>query len=289
MTTLRALCSGYGGLELAIEAVTGAITIDHAEVDARAIKVHDAHWPGMANLGDITTLDWAGLEPTDIICAGFPCQPISKAGHRKVTADARWIWPHIADGVRVLRPRLVILENVPQLLRLWRDDDGWWNPAPVEEVAGDLAALGYVGSWRCLRASDAGAPHQRERVFIVAADTHGPGLEGHGELHVEGPQGAAAAHDRRVDPGDRPAFGDWGRFEPAIRWWERLTRPAPWPTDDNGELNPVLVEWMMGLPEGWVTGVDISRTAQLKILGNGVVPQQAVAALADQIPLMEEP
>lgn len=73
----------------------------------------------------------------------------------------------------------------------------------------------------------------------------------------------------------------WGKYEPAIRRWERtLGRPAPSATDDRDRLSPAFVEWLMGLPEGHVTSVpSLSRTAQLKALGNGVVPQQAEAAL----------
>ena len=76
---------------------------------------------------------------------------------------------------------------------------------------------------------------------------------------------------------------DWGKYEPAIRRWESITRPAPLPTAigprGGDRLNPAFVEWMMGLPDGWVTGVEgLTRTQQLKLLGNGVVPQQAAAA-----------
>lgn len=73
---------------------------------------------------------------------------------------------------------------------------------------------------------------------------------------------------------------NWGEYEPAIRRHEAaLGRPAPSPTDEKGRLNPVFVEWMMGLPEGWVTDIITSRTAALRMLGNGVVPAQAAQAL----------
>ncbi|MFF2657256.1 hypothetical protein ACFVUH_07805 [Kitasatospora sp. NPDC058032] len=84
------------------------------------------------------------------------------------------------------------------------------------------------------------------------------------------------------DPDRRPPAGtDWGPYRPAIRRWEAvLGRPAPRPTDAAGRLNPVFVEWMMGLPAGHVTAVPgLTRTAQLKALGNGVLPDQAAAAL----------
>ena len=70
---------------------------------------------------------------------------------------------------------------------------------------------------------------------------------------------------------------DWGKYEPAIRRWEAvLGRPMPEPTDGQGRLSPRMVEHMMGYPEGWVDGV--SRTGQLKALGNAIVPHQAAAA-----------
>lgn len=82
---------------------------------------------------------------------------------------------------------------------------------------------------------------------------------------------------------DKVGQQQWGEYEPAIRRWEHLTRPAPAPTvpGKNGpRLSPKFVEWMMGLPEGHVTGptIGLTRTEQLKALGNGVVPQQAAAA-----------
>lgn len=79
--------------------------------------------------------------------------------------------------------------------------------------------------------------------------------------------------------------GDWGKFEPAIRHWEQIIgRPAPAPTELDGtkgqsRLSPKFAEWMMGLPDGWVTNCGLSRTEQIKACGNGVVPQQAKMAL----------
>lgn len=81
---------------------------------------------------------------------------------------------------------------------------------------------------------------------------------------------------------------DWGRFQPAIDRWEGLTRKAPYPVEPNTKGQPRLAaafsEWMMGWPKGWVTDLAIARTAMLKIIGNGVVIQQAVAAIGDLYP-----
>lgn len=83
-----------------------------------------------------------------------------------------------------------------------------------------------------------------------------------------------------LGPGQRIATGQWGRYAAAIARWENLTRPAPAPTDSAGRLQPAFVEWMQGLPAGWVTATPgLGRPAQLIALGNGVVPQQAKHAV----------
>lgn len=113
---------------------------------------------------------------------------------------------------------------------------------------------------------DCRAEWERNSPDLQAVSVHfPPGGEGSPPVAVEGTQ--------------------WGKYEPAIRRWESLTRPAPGPTEPNKNGNPRLAapfsEWMMGWPEGWVTDPDIGlpRTAQLKIIGNGVVPQQAYTAI----------
>lgn len=288
------LCTGYGGLELAL----GHPPTWVAEYDKYASTVIAKNWPGVPNLGDITTIDWERFDPVDVLTAGYPCQPFSLAGRRKGSSDVRHLWPHIVGAIRLLRPGLVLLENVSGHLTLG-----------FGAVIGDLATLGYDARWVCVRASDVGAPHQRLRLFIAAADAsrgefqrlgesgvlgsaegeeHGEGRERQWDGDTVGDRGeeAADADEPRLEgpqPAGRrdmsPGSGEsyWGPYEPAIRRWESvLRRVAPEPTDEQGRLNPVLVEWMMGLPEGWVTDTpSLSRSQQLKILGNGVVPQQA--------------
>jgi len=111
------------------------------------------------NLGDIRTVDWHTAAPVDIVTAGFPCQDISDAGKREGIRGAKSsLWGSVADAIRVLRPQLVFVENVAALLR-----------RGLDVVAADLAALGYDTSWICLRASDIGAAHRRDRLFLLAA------------------------------------------------------------------------------------------------------------------------
>ena len=154
---LGSLCSGGGGLDLAVEQFFGAETVWHAETDPAAAAVLAHRWPGVPNHGDLTTVDWATVAPVDIISAGWPCQPFSLAGKRKGASDERAIWPHIARAVRALRPGIVVLENVSAVL----------GPE-LTRVANCLAEIGYDLRWRCLRASDIGAAHRRERAFILA-------------------------------------------------------------------------------------------------------------------------
>ncbi|GGM28654.1 hypothetical protein GCM10011608_11770 [Micromonospora sonchi] len=156
------LCSGYGGLDLAVELVLGGRLAWYAETDRHANTVLAHHWPGIPNLGDISAVDWAQVEPVDILTAGFPCQDISNAGKRVgITGAHSSVWNHVAAAVRVLRPQLLFVENVAALLR-----------RGLDVVHRDLAAIGYDTSWLCLRASDIGAAHQRDRLFLLATPTH---------------------------------------------------------------------------------------------------------------------
>jgi DNA (cytosine-5)-methyltransferase 1 len=191
--TLGSLCTGYGGLDMAVASVLDVRTAWVADPDPGARRVLDHHHPDVPNLGDITALDWRDVPPVDVLTAGYPCQPFSSAGRQRGAADERHIWPWIATGIRVLRPRYVVLENVANHLRL-----GFGT------VLGDLARLGFDAEWCLVRASEVGAPHRRERLFVLAwsADASGPGRQG--ADHQRGRPGrsgepAADADDLRSD------------------------------------------------------------------------------------------
>lgn len=153
---IGSLCTGYGGLDLAVEEHFGAETVWCAEYDKHATKIIEAHWD-IPNLGDITQIDWTQVEPVDIITAGYPCQPFSYAGERKGENDPRHIFPYIFEAVRYLRPQYAIFENVRGHLTLGFDS-----------VLESLASIGYNAKWSIVRAAEAGAPHQRARLYIVA-------------------------------------------------------------------------------------------------------------------------
>ena len=318
------LCSGYGGLELAVRAVLSGRAAWHSEIDPAACRVLEARFPGVPNIGDMTRADWPSLGPVDVLCGGTPCQDVSHAGGRAgMRAGTRsGLWSAMVDAIDVLRPRLVVWENVRGALSAGADSDVEPCPGCVGDdpeqhalralgrVLGDLAELGYDARWVGLPASAVGAPHFRFRVFVAAQDANSatrgewrvaasgqaasgrpwPDAGRRGRAPLTDPDGEGRQQFGRVEPVERDADGRdgtdtaWGAYEPAIRRWEHATgRAAPVPTEPGRtgrRLSPRFVEWMMGLPAGWVTAVPgITRNAQLKMLGNGVVPQQAAAAL----------
>ncbi len=336
------LFSGYGGLDAAAVDVLGGRVVAHAEIEPAACRVLAHHFPHVPNLGDVTGVDWATVGPVDVLTGGFPCQDVSLAGRRLgIRHDTRsGLWAQVAAAVDVLRPRLVLIENVRGLLSArahhpaHTDSDlapcPWCLERPDDvplralgAVLGDLADLGYDAAWQLLRASDVGAPHERARVFVLAwprrapadpadvgrersrrargrpggpadggrATAADPGRAGspHGvprRSASAGQAGVGAAERRRA--GARDAV-PWGPYGPAVRRWEAvLGRPAPAPHDPGRagpRLSPRFVEWLMGLPDGHVTDVPgLTRTDMLRVLGNGVVPQQAATALRLLLP-----
>lgn len=342
---IGSLFSGAGGLDLGVQRATGARVVWHAETDRHAATVLRHHWLGTPNLGDATLVDWSAAHEVDVVTAGFPCPPVSSAGKRRGAADPRWLWPQVARCVGALRPRFVFVENVAALVGF---------RAEFGAVLGDLAALGFDAEWCCVKASDVGAPHRRNRLFLLAADTErrelqrrgvdrivagapgsahrpwgererdgdtashcgpapadpvgassgsghtqrgdGPAADrGRGAPQSGGRHQAPADADRSGREGQRRAQGRWaeprepdpawGPYAPAIARWEAIHGPAPDPVDRRGRLNPAFPEWMQGLPAGWVTGElapgpwpSVPRTAQLRCIGNSVVPAAAEAA-----------
>jgi DNA (cytosine-5)-methyltransferase 1 len=154
---------GYGGIDLAAQQVLGGELAWVSEIDPGACKVIAYRFPGVPNLGDVTAVDWRQVEPVDVLTAGFPCQPVSQAGKQLGTDDERWLFDEITRAIGHLDPppRLLLLENVPRLRTIDRGN-------VMALVIQGLAQVGYVGRYRLLRASDVGAPHERERIFIVA-------------------------------------------------------------------------------------------------------------------------
>lgn len=397
--TLGSLFSGYGGLDVAIERVFGARTAWVSDIEEGPSKVLARHFPHAPNLGDITRVNWYDVPLVDILTGGSPCQDISAAGRRAgmVEGTRSNLWVAMREGISILKPQIVIWENVRGALSARADSDMGWTEGLLDErdpeqvpttekgrplralgrVLGDLSSLGYDAKWITVPASRIGAPHKRERVFVLAwrRDADAPhalrsGSRGRSAESDTGPAGGSHAStdgaDHRPDPprntaavtllptpvaqpsgntpedhlrkkpgrdrvtdlaimvendlmatGGRllptpratdpasvsghasPGFTrplgqvareecatDFGIYAAAIARWETVIgRPAPTPTvlgqKGRPRLNAVFVEWMMGLPAGWVTdpALGLSRVQQLRLLGNGVVPQQAEFAV----------
>lgn len=288
------LFSGYGGLDIAAAAVLGCDTAWFCDIDPGASRILAHHWPDVPNLGNITAVDWSAVEPVDVLTGGFPCQDISNAGRRAGIEGARsGLWSFYADAIRVLRPRYVLIENVGALI-----------VRGLDRVLADLASLGFDAEWTTVRASDVGAPHRRERVFIAAHANHfghqwsrearnrriGSANDGVPVAYADGDrlrqQPESVTRGSGSPIAGQPGRISWGPYEPAIRRWEHtLGRPAPAPTVVGSRggrvLNPEFPEWMMGLPSGHVTQVPgLSRNEQLRAIGNGVCPQQGAAAFS---------
>ena len=180
---IGSLFSGYGGLDLAVSKFWGGRVVWHCEWDDDASKVLEAHWPDVPNYRDVSTVDWEAVEPVDILTGGFPCQDVSAAGIRRglQPGTRSGLWTEFARAISILEPKFVVIENVRGLLSAKAHSDLEWcswcmgeaddgRPAmrALGAVLGDLAELGYDADWTSVRASDAGAPHQRSRVFILA-------------------------------------------------------------------------------------------------------------------------
>jgi DNA (cytosine-5)-methyltransferase 1 len=190
MTKMKigSLFSGYGGLDMAVAKVFDADVAWHCEWEDAPAKILEKNFPGVPNFRDVSQVDWTQVEPVDILTGGFPCQDVSLAGTRKgLTSETRsGLWSEFAKAIEILKPRLVVIENVRGLLSANADGNmehcSWClgdNPdepslRALGAVLGDLADIGFDAEWTGVRAADVGAPHARFRIFIVAYPTTRP-------------------------------------------------------------------------------------------------------------------
>lgn len=179
---IGSLFSGYGGLDLAVSRVTGAEVAWHCEWEDAPSKILEKHFPGVPNFKDVSKVDFTQVEPVDILTGGFPCQDLSLAGKRAGLKDGTrsGLWSEFARAIEEIKPKLVVIENVRGLLSAnanngmeYSEEDlailsGRPPIRAMGAVLGDLADLGYDAKWTGVRAADAGAPHNRFRVFIIA-------------------------------------------------------------------------------------------------------------------------
>lgn len=309
-TTHVSLCSGYGGIDLGLRRVCQSLrTVAYAEIEAFAIECLLARMEGgqldaAPIWSDLKSFPWAEFSgKVDILTGGYPCQPFSAAGKRAGKDDPRHLWPWIADGIAIMRPRVCFFENVEGHISLG-----------LSSVISDLEELGYTVSWGIFSASECGAPQQRKRVFILA-HSKSAGLERYnGLLFGCGEPGRDTSKQAGQAGWSNSSRDTWpSRPKQPQHAWEpprvvgnansdrrecNVSRDAS-QQDSNRQNNgvsseTVSVEWNDRQAEsalgrdadGTSSGLDYAelcvtcdnRTDELRLLGNGVVP--ATAALA---------
>lgn len=285
MAKLRVLdlFSGVGGFSLGLERTGGFKTVAFCEIDDAACRVLASHWPATPINRDVTSYEFREGE-ADVITAGFPCQDLSFAGAGAGLAGARsGLYRHVIRAIRVVRPVRAVLENVAALLS-----------RGLGTVLGDLAEVGYDAEWHCIPASAVGAPHRRDRIWIVAdaggqqhegfraplsgplseelsrASSHPTSEFGNGSRCWPKPPRRGEFADVGEAVADAERFGQQGQGEPFVSFSEEAAgeREA-----DNA--------FDVGLGNQWAVEPDVGRVAhgvpgrvdRLRCLGNSVVPQ----------------
>ena len=254
------LFAGIGGFDLGLERA-GMCVRWQCEINEWCQRVLAKHWPHVKRYGDITTIDWSTVEPVDVLCGGFPCQDISLAGRGAgLTGERSGLWFEYAKAIDALKPRYVLIENVAAL-----------RSRGLDQVLWSLATLGYDAEWHCIPASAVGAPHRRDRVWIVAY-AYAEGLEGH-RTECELGEGS---QEIKIDGGSNVADASEQQRDRWMHWtcgWEREPQEALRDARGRGRE-----EAWMSIPEsllGRVAHGIPARVDRLKGLGNAVVPQIA--------------
>jgi DNA (cytosine-5)-methyltransferase 1 len=275
------LFAGIGGMSLGLQRA-GMTIVGHVEIDPFCRAVLHKHWPEVPCHDDVrTAVTWWLSQPrprVDVIAGGYPCQPESTAGKRRGHQDERWLWPEMARVIDAVQPRYVIGENV-----LGHRTKG------LRFVLRDLEQLGYTARAGTLSAGEVGAPHRRQRIFVIAelANTErlpglsrGPGHAEQGQSGRHADRGGVAGHvaDTDGEPIGRVALSGEPR---------RIKSNGPMANTDSTGREPgsgVGSSGPTAQRAGWWTAEpDVGRVAhgiphrvdRLRALGNAVVPQVA--------------
>jgi DNA (cytosine-5)-methyltransferase 1 len=264
--TFGELFAGIGGFSLGLERA-GMVCKWQVEIDPYARAVLTKHWPEVPKHEDVRTFPPQGEYAVDVICGGFPCQDISVAGKGAGLAGARsGLWHEFARIIGELRPSYVVVENVAALLT-----------RGMGTVLGDLSTLGYDAEWHVIPASAVGAPHRRERVWIVA---HAIGIGD--AVRGDGSSGAPAMAGRRLHAGGSQrnrgtrCAGQAGQGSCDVADADHAGRQQQRRPESIRAEQPA-VEcggwWSVEPDVGRVADGVPARVDRLRCLGNAVVPQ----------------
>jgi DNA (cytosine-5)-methyltransferase 1 len=188
--TIGSLFAGIGGLELGLERAGLGPVLFQAERDPYCRGVLRRHWPDALLLRSVQEVRVGRVPDVDLVCGGFPCQDVSLAGTgRGLEGERSGLWREFARVVRDLRPRFVVVENVAAL-----------RGRGLDRVLGDLAASGYDATWDCVPAAAVGAPHRRDRIFVVAWRIPDAERDELREQPERGPSAARAADQGNAEP-----------------------------------------------------------------------------------------
>ena len=250
MLTFGELFAGIGGFSLGLERA-GMKCRWQVEIDDYANRVLQKHWPSVERWGDIRTFppDENKAWEVDLICAGVPCQPVSLAGKQKGADDGRWMWGEFLRVVATLRPSIVVAENPASILS---HDKG----STFAGIVAAICAAGYDVEWKTISAADVGAPHKRERVWLLAyANSKRNAVRRHSEAVPEemacrGCHARGSQRDCWTRCEGSPVQGASTSKEPAF--------------DNQWSSEPAVGRVVNGIPH---------RVDRLRCLGNAVVPQ----------------
>jgi len=277
---LGSFFSGIGGLELGLEAALGAETVFQCERDPYARRVLAKHWPGVPRFNDVRAFAsrrWTDSHPiphADVWCGGFPCQDISVAGKQVGIHGARsglfFTWMR---AVRIFRPRFLVLENVPAILA--GDNYG--------PVLGALAEAGYDAEWDLLGAWQVGAPHRRDRWFLIGwdSDAERKQLRVRGRAAAAGAESEAGgeAREQRIRADACAARQGVAHADGDVRHrWSgslQMGRSSRQAVDAGSGSFGSGDEWRTEPNVGRVAHGVPARVDRLRGLGNAVVPQCA--------------
>lgn len=257
MTKLRmlSLFSGIGGADLGAEMTGGIEVVGQVEIKSYCCQVLSKHWPDVKRINDIREVKGKEFGEIDVIAAGFPCQPFSLSGKRRGKEDIRYLWPEVKRIISEVRPRWFLGENVPGLLSIN-------NGRVFRGILGELTALRYDTAWSVYGVNRIGAPHKRERLFILGY-SRSSGLQ---ECNTQ-PSNIKARFNSRSTSQDEKNWTFESRLGSLCNGLSSRLSSVRWPAPPDKEQ----ASWE---PPQTVNEPGYYSSKEIEALGNAIVPYQ---------------